>query len=130
VYRFIDHTAELGLELEAESEEEIFAEALSALAELIACGGEGDAAPHEIELTAPDRAVLLADWLEELVFLAETEGFVPSRIQRLDLGERTLRARVEGRTGSPRHLVKAVTHHGLEFAATSSGFRAKLVLDV
>ncbi len=27
----------------------------------------------------------LADWLGELAFLAETEGFVPGRVERLDL---------------------------------------------
>jgi SHS2 domain-containing protein len=130
VYRWVDHTAELELELEADREQEIFAEALAALSELLADGVGGEPERLEIELRADDRAGLLADWLDELVYLADAKGFVPARVADLVLDGSGLRATVEGNRGEPRQLVKAVTRHRLEFRRAEQGWRARVVLDV
>ena len=130
MYRWIEHTGELELSIEAQTEAEVFADGLGALAELLGDEGGGRRRRREISLAAADRASLLADWLEELVFLAETEDLVPERLESLELGQGSLRAVVEGRRGRPPHLVKAVTYHGLEFARANGGWRAKAVLDV
>jgi SHS2 domain-containing protein len=130
MYRWVDHTAEVELHIEAETREEVFAEALGAFAELVSRSDEGAPAEHDIEFEAPDDASLLVAWLEELVFLAETEDFVPEGVGRLELSGGRLTARVAGRRDRPAHLVKAVTYHGLEFAEHDGAWRAKVVLDV
>jgi SHS2 domain-containing protein len=79
---------------------------------------------------ADDPALLLVGWLEELIYLAETEAFVPERIESLDGGDGWLHARVEGHAGEPSHLVKAVTLHRLEFRQHGQSWRARVVLDV
>lgn len=129
MYRFVPHTGEMQLEIEALTETGVFADALHALTELLD-GGPGEAATRELHVDAADRTTLLAEWLSELVFLAETEGFVPDRIVELDLADRSLRAAVSGRTASPRHLVKAVTYHDLALEARDGGWFARIVLDV
>jgi SHS2 domain-containing protein len=130
VFRWVDHTAELELEIEAPSEAAVFAEALAALAELVGDGG-GPPMSREIEVAADDRALLLVEWLSELVYLSELEELVPERIAALELSERRLRATVEGYRGRPRHLVKAVTLHRLELSGDDdAGWRARVVLDV
>src|SRR5919199_2505397 len=132
MYRWVDHTSELELRVEAASDGEVLAEATRALAELLA-GEDGEAhgddgAPdgepltREVTVEADDRAQLLAAWLEELVFLAETEAFVPEDVRFETLDARGLRACVEGRRGAPPHLVKAVTYHRLAFERTGSGW--------
>lgn len=88
------------------------------------------APPREVRLSAPDGAALLADWLSELAYLAESEGFVPERLEWLELGETELAARLEGFTGEPPHLVKAATYHRLSLAPAGSRWRATAVLDV
>jgi SHS2 domain-containing protein len=128
-YRWVDHTAELELELEAGTAEAIFEEAASAFGELVGRGG-GEPAARRVELIATDRATLLADWLEELVFLADVDGFVPERVRELVLRDASLAATVEGVLGSPAPLVKAVTYHGLELKEERDGWRARVVLDV
>jgi SHS2 domain-containing protein len=157
MYRWVDHTGELELEIEAPDERAVFEEAVAAVRELTgesAENGDGDgeidsrrgaAAADEsgkidattppsesrkIEVTAPDRAALLVGWLEELFFLAETQGFVPLRVTRLELAAERLEATVEGRLGHPRHLVKAVTYHGLSLEPSGGRWRARVVLDV
>jgi len=117
--------------VEAGDEPGVFEEAFRALAELLGDeAGAGELLICEVDASAPDHPALLADWLMEVVFLAETEGLVPERLERLELGERTLSATVAGRRGSPPHLVKAVTYHGLELEPVDGGWRARLVLDV
>ena len=130
MYRWVEHTAELGLELEAGSDEELFAEALTAFAELVEGGDGGEPARHRVELAAASRADLLVAWLEELLFLADVEAFVPDAVERIELGEGALAATVAGRTAAPRPLLKAVTYHGLRFDAEGGARRAYVVLDV
>jgi SHS2 domain-containing protein len=130
VYRWVDHTAELELELEAPTEEAVFAEALAAFTEL-AGDGSGQSVSREVEVEADDHAALLVEWLSELVYLSEAERLVPERVTSLELQDGRLRATVEGRRGEPRHLVKAVTLHRLELRPDAKvGWRARVVLDV
>jgi protein archease len=126
-YRWVDHTAEVELHVAAASEEAVLEDAMKAVAELLD-GGTGKPETRYVRLEAPDRGALLVQWLEELVFLAETEGFIPEDAE-LTLND-GLEATVHGRTGRPRPLVKAVTYHGLEFGPAGDGWQAKVVLDV
>jgi len=131
-HRWIEHTAELQLELHARSEAAIFRQAVLALRELLEDDGPatGDRAERSVEVEATDRGALLAEWLAELVFLAETEGLVPDEARDLVVGEDTVTAVVVGRTCEPRHLVKAVTYHDLELHRDRDGWRGNVVLDV
>jgi len=128
VYRFVDHTAELELELEADSPEGVLEEALRAFSELAGPAG-GDLLERHVEVEAGDLPALLAAWLDELVFLAETEGLVPARAD-LSLAEHRVQATLHGRRGDPRPLVKAVTLHRLRFRPENGVWRGRVVLDV
>lgn len=130
MYRWVEHTGELELHVEAHSAADVFADALAAFAELVGDGSPGEPARREIELEAADQATLLTEWLGELVYLAETQGLVPERVTGFELAGARLRATVEGHVGQPPHLVKAVTYHGLELVREGEGWRARVVLDV
>jgi SHS2 domain-containing protein len=127
-YRFADHTAELELELEADSAEGVLVDALRAFAELV---GRGDGEPCErrVVVEAGDLPALLAAWLDELVYLTETESFVPEHAE-LSLERLRLTAIVRGRRGAPRPLVKAVTLHRLRFRSEDGRWHGRVVLDV
>jgi SHS2 domain-containing protein len=127
-YRWVDHTAEVELHVEAPTPEVVFTEATQALAELLD-GGGGEPESHEVSLEARDLPALLVAWLEELLFLADTGGFVADDAE-VELREKALHAVARGRKTEPRPLVKAVTYHGLEFEPAGDGWRAKVVLDV
>jgi protein archease len=134
MYRWNEHTSELELEIRAPSERQVLAEALAAVGELLSeeasQADPGSVATRRVLVEGDDRAALLADWLSELAFLAEVEGIVPERTVELRLAPGRLEATVEGRRGRPRHLVKAVTYHGLRFEPNGDGWRATAVLDV
>ena len=136
VHRWVDHASELELELEAASERGVFEEALAALGGLLAEragrdeGTDGEAARHQVRASALDRATLLAEWLSELAYLAEGEGFVPDGVEKLELTGNALEATVVGRRASPPHLVKAVTYHRLGMWEEDETWRARVILDV
>jgi SHS2 domain-containing protein len=131
VYRWVDHTSEVELEIEAAGEREVFEEAVRALAELLlGVDATGSTTERRLTATATDRPTLLAAWIEELAFLAESDGFVGTRVVDIDLGAVTLGATVAGVLGEPPPLIKAVTYHRLEFAPRDDGYGARVVLDV
>ena len=132
MYHWVEHTSEAELRIEAATPEGIFEDALKALGELLG-DPDAEAVPvtRHLDLTAPDSAALLAAWMDELVFLAETEGLVAPEADALDLDDGRLSATVRVRPGSPRSLVKGTTYHRLAFEETSEGgFLASVVLDV
>jgi SHS2 domain-containing protein len=129
-YRFLEHGGEVELALRAATEVGVFDAALRAFRELVADGEEGEEVRHEVELGGDDRALLLVDWLSELVFLAEAEQFVPERLAAAELRGDRLCATVVGRRAQPRPLVKAVTLEHLEFRQAGGTWHGRVVLDV
>jgi len=125
----VEHTGELEVEIEAPTEPGVFEDGFEAMRELL--GGAGSAGRRrDVSIKAPDRAALLAEWLAELAFIAESEGLVPERLESLELGEDGLTAVVTGSEGNPPHLVKAATYHRLSLERSENGWRATVVLDV
>jgi SHS2 domain-containing protein len=98
-YRWVEHTAELEVEIEAPTEEGVFVDALLALAELLGHEGRGASVCREIGLGGRERAVLLVEWLDELVFMVETEDLVPEDIVRIALSDDGFVAAVRCRRG-------------------------------
>jgi SHS2 domain-containing protein len=131
MHEWREHTAEVELVIDAASPEEVFVEAAAAFAELAAGAGERGSEPQtrEVRLEARDRASLLVDWLEELIYLADTDGFVPRGVQ-IQLADASLEGRVYGVVGSVDPLVKAATYHGLAFEEREGRWHAHVVLDV
>lgn len=129
-YRWVDHTGELELEIEAPAQEDVFRDATAAFAQLVGEGVGGDPVKRELRLEGGERAVLLVDWLDELVYLAETEGLVAEDVSALELSDGGMTATLIGHVGNPRHLVKGATYHRLVFEQVPQGFRARVVLDV
>jgi SHS2 domain-containing protein len=129
-YDWVDHTAELELHITAPTEEAVFADALTALADLVRDGRGRRGESFDVSLSAADRATLLAAWLDELVFRAESEGLVPDAVEALEVGGGRLEARVRAHRGEPRHVVQGVGYDRLAFEEAGDGFRACLVLDV
>jgi SHS2 domain-containing protein len=137
-HEVVDHTSEIRLRIRAGSLAELLAEAGRALARLELRGGRavatGDWRP--LTVSAADRAALLVAWLNELVFLAEAERWVPidfeiGRAEESSAGESAVWARARGMSvdRSPG-LVKAATLHGLRVDAIPGGLEGEVVLDV
>ena len=129
-YRWVEHTSEAELEVEGESPADVLAEATIAFGDLLADAPRLEEVEVEVRASADDLPSLLAEWLGELAYLAETDGFISERAVRMDLAGASAEALVAGHRSEPQSLVKGVTYHRLEMAPTDGIWRARAVLDV
>jgi SHS2 domain-containing protein len=137
-YELFEHTADVGLRVQAATLEELFAEAARGAFALIVENPEA-ITPREtvaIELESEDLEGLFVDWLRELIFRFETEHLLLCDVHiQLSDNNRRLRADCRGEPADwSRHLpgneLKAVTYHGLRVERTPHGWEAEVILDI
>ncbi|TNF46975.1 archease [bacterium] len=129
-------TADVGIEAWGATVEEAFIHTGDGLASLIS---DRDTLSHEltkeIEVSADDLPGLLVNFLNEIIFLVETEGFLPLKNFSLRIKDSTLVVSITGCTYHPgthfRNIgVKAATYHGLVIHEASDGVTIKVIFDV
>jgi SHS2 domain-containing protein len=133
-YELVDHTADIGMRLWGPTAEEVFEQAALGLFSLVCDPLQiDDLESLDVELEAEGMDLLLAAWLNELLYIFETRRLVLTQFDIFELGERSLRARV---TGEPlgRHVicggVKAATLHELSLEHRAGGWEGFVLLDV
>jgi SHS2 domain-containing protein len=91
----------------------------------------GDEEVREIVLDAPDRAMLLAKWLNALIHLAQRDRWVPTRIDLRDVSETHLRARARGQVCDHAPAsIPAVTAQNVSVGNWDGAWHAEVLLDV
>lgn len=139
--REIEHTADLGIEVEAASLAELFRRAAAGTMALVReeVGPDEPAAPSQraagerlVWLEAEDTGGLLVRWLRELLYLQEVEGFVyrDATFERLEASRLRARVRGEADPSPPVRELKAVTYHGLEVRREDGRWRARVIFDI
>ncbi|MEA2603702.1 MAG: protein archease [Acidobacteriota bacterium] len=132
-HRWVDHTSEVQLEVGAESLAGLAVEAGRALGLLMLRGApEEVAGPARIlEVSSVDRDALLVDWLNEILFVAETESWVPVEFTVEESSPTRLRVAARGvPVEEVPSSVKAATFHGLKVEEHDGSFRAEVIFDV
>lgn len=130
MYRWIRHPTEIELEVEDTDPEGVLTEAVLALSEIFPFTRGDEPVTHEVVVSAEDQPALLAAWMHELLRLAEDEGFVPERVEKLRLQGSSVVAVVAGeRSTPPRRPIGAVTERRLEMRQLDDGaWLARVVL--
>ncbi|MGE0354581.1 MAG: archease [Gemmatimonadales bacterium] len=132
-HEFVEHTGEVRLHVRASSLACLLEEAGCALGSLMLRGHIGTTAPEwtGIEVESADRTALLVDWLNELVYLAETSHTVPTEFRIIVADQTRVSAQVRGvPVEQPPSLVKAATLHQARVVPTEGGYEADVILDV
>lgn len=124
-WEVLEHTADIGLRVEADTLEEAIAQVIEGFGRLVCPEGEIDPAePWQLQVEADALDNLLVDTLDEINYIHQTQRFLPGRceviLDRIDETDRyraTIRMRGETYDEAKHgHLmeIKATTYHGLE----------------
>jgi SHS2 domain-containing protein len=136
MHETFDHTADLGLRIRAADLDTLFAEAAQALFSVIV-EDLATVRPEravEVHLQEDDRALLLFDWLKELLYHFDAEHLlfgkfdvkvVDGSLTATAWGEPLDRAR-----HTLEHEVKAITYHGLSVEQDDGGWEAEVIVDI
>jgi SHS2 domain-containing protein len=135
-YRFLPHTADLIVELEAPTIEGLFVEATTVSRSLLA--GDTPVAgveQRQISLSATSAEELILRFVREIFTEFQLDTFVPAALEQLSITETGASVLLSGERFDPaRHEpqpeVKAVTRHQLVVEETANGWRAVMVLDL
>jgi SHS2 domain-containing protein len=138
-YRPLEHTADVGLEVEAPTLDELFADAAAGLCDTVTERSRVEPRQRrETRLAAAALDLLLVEWLEELLFRLDAHRELYAEhhltVSRAE-GGWSLAAVSRGEAFDPsRHplkvQVKAVTYHELEVVRAGSGWRARVLFDI
>ncbi len=135
-FRILEHTADIGFEAFGASREEVFANSALALFHIIVDPGLVEAR-ESVEVPARGTGLpeLLVNWLSDLLYLQDAEGWLFRDFEIHSLSENSLAAAARGERLDPaRHqlklLVKAITYHQLMVEQTAGGWRAQVYVDI
>lgn len=135
-FNTIEHTADIGIEVEASSLEELFGGAGQAMFSIMVDPGTVEPALcREVSLDATDLAELMFKWLNELIFLVSAQRLMFSEFEVRSAGEHRLEAVVKGEKIDPaRHRleleIKAATYHDMEVSRRDGQWYARVIFDV
>ena len=136
-FRILDHTADIGLELEAGSLPELFTAAANGLMHIICphCPVK-PVQSHALQVCGENIEELLVNWLSELNYLCQVQHFLTAQVLVHEIHANYLQAEVLGERSDPlRHAVrseiKAVTYHRIEVRQESSNrWMGRLYFDI
>ena len=130
-HREVEHTADWGLEVWAPDLPGLMEEAARGMFELMGVEVSEDTRCHrQLEIGADDREQLLVSFLEELLFIADSEELAFDGFM-LHLVDTNLLARLEGGSIVSRSKeIKAVTYHNLQIKDRKRGLKTSIIFDV
>ncbi len=135
-FRILEHTADVGFEAFGSTPPEVFANAARALMNLIVdLDTIHPSAEVPLEIKGPDPESVLVNWLSEILYLHDAEGWLFREFEIQNLHDDSLSAVVRGeKFERPRHQaklqVKAITYHQLALERTPRGWRAQVYVDI
>ncbi len=114
MYDTVEHESTVEMFIKDVEPTALFTESLLALSDVLSDATGGTSFTHEVEINGPDLDGLLLAWVNELVRLAETDGFVPERVYEERLDSSSFRARVAGERGIPPDRIRGLNCRSIE----------------
>jgi SHS2 domain-containing protein len=135
-YEVFEHTADIGLNAYGSTLPELFIHAAQGMESLMVAPEQvREQVSREIVVEGHDRISLLIAWLNELIFLFDTEYLLFRQFQMDAFAETQLQAHASGEAyDAQRHdlgsAIKAVTWHEAAVEQTDDGFIAHIIFDI
>ncbi len=135
-YEVFEHTADIGLNVYGSTLPELFIHAAQGMGSLMVAPEQVQVrVSREIVVEGHDTISLLIAWLNELIFLFDTEYLLLHQFQIDVLTETQMKARASGEPyDAQRHdlssAIKAVTWHEAVVEQTDGGYKARIIFDI
>jgi len=143
-FQEFDHTADAGIRIHGNSLEALFINAARGMFSLLLPEAartqlvqdtEGERIEIPIAVRAPDLALLLREWLGELLYQYSTErvyftDFFLDSVEETHIRARAAGVRFTQQLESQLAEIKAVTYHGLEVIRQPDGYHAQVIFDI
>lgn len=132
-FELVDHTAETILRIHAPTFGRLIEQATRAFQSLVPDRllEEVHDGGHDFDIDAGDRTATLVEWINELVYLAEAELWIPVDPVVEEVGDSGIHLRANRLSLSePFVLVKAATLHGAEIRERDGGLEVEVTLDI
>lgn len=135
-YEVFEHTADIGLHAYGDTLAELFIHAAQGMESLmVPLEQVSNQVSREIVVDGHDSVSLLIAWLNELIFLFDTEYLIFREFNIDDLSETHLKGRASGEPyDAQRHdlssAIKAVTWHEATVERTECGYKARIIFDI
>jgi len=136
MYEFFEHTADLGLRVRARNLNGLFRDAAMGLFAMVVeeVPRGRKASSREISVRGRRYDYLLFDWLNELLYVFDTERLLLGNFE-VEVSESGIVATLSAwpwdeRFDRPLREVKAITYHGLRVEPVEDGWLAELIVDI
>lgn len=135
-YEVFEHTADIGLHAYGRTLSELFIHAAQGMESLMVAPEQIQVqVSREITVEGHDTVSLLVTWLNELIFLFDTEYLLFRDFEIDAITETYLKGRASGEPyDSQRHdlssAIKAVTWHEAAVTLTDDGYKARIIFDI
>ena len=134
-FEILDHTADVGIIAYGSDMSQAFANAARGMFSLITELDDVQEVLHrDIKVTASDQESLLVEWLNELIYLFDTDNILFKRFEITRFDNTQLRARIYGeKVDHSKHKlkigIKATTYHLLK-VNKDDGSRVQVLFDI
>jgi SHS2 domain-containing protein len=135
-YKLFDHTADLGVEVYGKTANELFTNAAFAVFDILTdLKHVSPIAQRKIVVNGDGWGDLLVNYLREILYMYNGEGFLLNEFSVLDINPRHLEGNVAGEPFDPaKHTInmeiKAVTYHQAVVKQTQGMWMARVIFDV
>jgi len=130
----IDHTADIGFRITADSAEEIFREgAFAMFGILVEEKGRGSEEIVGLDIKDETGENLFLRWFNEILYLFQVKHLILKEIKNIQLKDRSLKARLimvkdtDVKTGLE---IKSATYHGLKLEEKDGKWTGEVIFDV
>ena len=139
-YKFIDHTADIAVDIEADKINELFIASAYAFKETITVEKfENSSSDKKIFLEDSSLEILLVSFLSELNYLFQHEGWMMTSVKNVAVddinGVWKLKAEISGFIFDRSKIklkseIKAVTYHQMEIKFHNNKYSTRIVFDI
>lgn len=135
-YEAFEHTADIGLHAYGSTLPELFVNAAAGMESLLVAPEQVETqVSREVSAEGHDLVALLVAWLNQLIFLFDTEYLLCKKFEISEFTDTRIQATVSGEPyDAARHdlssAIKAVTWHEASVESAAEGYKARVILDI